>query len=168
MIVQSSSRYSERSTNLPATREAWSGMWIVVGVIGTPVLLTMASLLFFHAVGMAWTEISWVVFYLTAFLSYFVLLPLAAGLAVRTRERKQKIAGEMMAFFSQKVTALYVLAKENPALSADARTAEVFEIYSRADREVEENVQNPLFARETIERGVFLADEVLESHDRPR
>ncbi|CAN5582736.1 hypothetical protein BH24ACT21_BH24ACT21_14250 [soil metagenome] len=158
---------SRQNENLPVSREVWSAAWIAVCVIGVPVVLTMFTLLVFHAFGMAWTEVSWAAFCLVAFLSNFVLLPLAASLAVRNRERKREIAEEMMAFFSHKVTTLYALAGEDPALSADSRMAEVFEIYSRADREVEENVQNPLFARETIERGVSLADEILEYRNRP-
>ena len=157
---------SKRSNNLPATREVWSAAWIAVGVIGAPVVLTMFTLLFFHAFGMAWTKVSLAAFCLVAFLSNFVLLPLAAGLTVRNRERKQKIAGEMMTFFSHKVTILYALVEENPGISSDPQVAEVFDAYMQADREIEENVQNPLYARETIERGVSLADEIMESRNR--
>ena len=157
--------FSERDTNLPARREVWSAAWIAVGVIGVPVLLTMVSLLFFYALGMPWTKFSAAAFCLIAFASNFILLPLAAGLTVRNREHKQEIAGEMMTFFSHKVTTLYALAEENPGLSADTQVAEVFEAYTRADREIQENVHDPLVVRETIEQGVFLADEVLAAHE---
>lgn len=153
-----------RNANLPATREAWSAAWIAIGVIGGPFLLTMLSLLFVYSLGFGGTDVAKAVFWSCAFTSYVILLPLAAGLAVRSRERKQEIAGEMMAFFSHRVTTLYALAEEDAALSADSRTAEVFEIYSWADWEIEENVQNPLLACETIEHGVFLADELLAAH----
>ncbi len=152
--------------NTSSTREPWSPAWIAVGVVGVPVVLTTASQLFFYAIGMAWTEVSWTALFLVAFVSNFVLLPLAAGLAIQNRERRQKIAGEMMAFFSHKVTVLYAMIKVKPRLSADSRTAEVFEIYARADREVVENVHDPLIARETIERGVSLVDEVLEDRNQ--
>lgn len=155
---------SGRNTNLPATRDTWSGAWIAVGVIGGPFLLTMLPLLLVHTLGFVGTDVARIVFWSCAFTSYVVLLPLAAGLTVRNRERKQEIVGEMMSFFSHKVTTLYAVVEENPALSADPRTAEVFEIYSRAGREVEENIQNPLRAQGTIERGVSLADEVLAAY----
>ncbi len=172
MIGYSLDELSVWNRHLPAKREVWSAAWIAVCVIGGPVMLTMASLLFFYALGMAWTEEFWAAFYVTGFVSNFILLPLSAGLAVKNRERKQEIAGEMMAFFSRKVTTLYAMAEKNPALSEDSRTAEVFEIYSLAAREVEENLQNPLGVRKTIEQGVFLADEVLATYGarqaRPR
>ena len=154
---------SVRDTNLPVRGEVWSAGWIAVGVICVPVVLTMVSQLFFYALGMAWTEVSWAVFFLVAFTSNFVLLPLAAGRAIRNRERKQEIAREMMAFFSHKVTLLYALAEKDPVLFKDPQTAEVFEIYARADREVGENVQDPMIAKETIEHGVSLVDELLAS-----
>lgn len=154
----------ERGKKPVPAEEIWTLTLLPLGIVGVPVVLTMASLLFFSFFGMAWTETSYAVFCLVAFVSNVILLPLAAGLTARNRERRQKIAGEMMSFFSRKVTTLYALAGEDPTLSRDARAAEVFEIYSRADREVERNVQNPLVARETIERGVSLADEVLADH----
>ena len=156
--------FSRRDTSLTTTREVWPAVWVAAGVIGGPALLTMASLYFFYFIGVTETEVLRAVLYTAAFVSYVVLLPLAAGLAARNRERRREIAGEMMAFFSSRVTALYALLRENPALSEDPRTAEVFQAYSRADREMEENIHNPLLARQTIEHGVFLADELLSVH----
>jgi hypothetical protein len=126
----------------------------------------MLPFLFVYSLGFAGTDVAKAVFWSCGFTSYVILLPLVAGLAIRNRERKQEIVEEMMAFFSHKVTVLYALAEKDPALSKNLQTAEVFEIYARADREVGENVQDPLIARETIERGVSLVDEILEDRDK--
>ena len=141
----------------------WPAVWIAAGVIGGPVLLTMTSLYFFYFIGVTETEILRAVLYTAAFMSYVVLLPLAAGLAVRKRERKQEIAGEMMAFFSSKIVELYAVSGLS-AFAEDPRTVEAFETYARAEREVEKNLEDPLRAKETIERGVSLVDELLEDH----
>ena len=140
-------------------------MLLPLGVIGVPVLLTMASLLFFYALGMPWTEFSAAAFCLIAFTSNFILLPLAAGWVARSRELKRQVADEMMAFFSTRIVELYSASNE-PALAEDPRTAAAFEIYSEAEREIEQNSENLLRARETIERGVFLVDEVMSDYGR--
>lgn len=154
---------SKRNTNLPATNETWSGVWIVVCVMGGPALLTMLALSIVYSFGYAGMDLAKLVFCGCGFISCVILLPLAAGLAVRKRERKQEIAGEMMSFFSSRIIELYAVSGLS-AFAGDPRTAEAFEIYVRAEREVKKNPENPLLARETIEHGVSLVDEILEDH----
>ena len=154
---------SRHKVSLPATRETWSGIWIVVGVMGGPVLLTMLALSVVYSLGFAGTGVAKFVFWSCGFISCVVLLPLAAGLTARKRERKQEIAGEMMAFFSSRIVELYAVSGLS-SFAEDPRTVEAFEIYSRAECEVEENLEDPLRAKETIERGVALVDELLEDH----
>ena len=138
----------------------WPAVWIAAGVIGGPVLLTMASLYSFYFIGVTETEVLRAVLYTAAFMSYVVLLPLAAGLAVRKRERKQEIAGEMMAFFSSRIVELYAVSGLS-AFAEDPRTVEAFETYARAECEMQDNVENPLLVQETVERGVALVDRIM-------
>ncbi|CAN5588477.1 hypothetical protein BH24ACT22_BH24ACT22_01560 [soil metagenome] len=152
-----------RNTELPAKREVWPAAWIAAGVIGGPFFLTMLPLLLVYAFGSVGTDFARAVFWGCAFTSYVILLPLAAGLAVRSRERKQEIVAEMMAFFSSRIVELYSVSGLS-SLANDPRMAEAFETYTRAEREIEENVENPLQVRETIECGVSLVDELLEDH----
>ena len=151
---------SKRNVNLPATGETWSGVWIVAGVMGGPVLLTMLALSVVYSLGYAGTDLAKLVFCGCGFISCVVLLPLAAGLAVRKRERKQEIAGEMMAFFSSRIIELYAVSGIS-AFAEDPRTDEAFGIYALAEREMEANVENPLLAKETVERGVALVDQIM-------
>ncbi|MGB3635220.1 MAG: hypothetical protein WA982_14355 [Rubrobacteraceae bacterium] len=153
-----------RKVNSPVvSREMLVLGLVTLGIMGGPFLLTMLPLLFVYSLGFVGTDVAKVVFWSCGFTSYVVLLPLATGLALRSRERKQEIAGEMMAFFSSRIVDLYSVSKLSP-FSEDPRTAEAFAIYSQAERESEENVGNPLQVRETIERGVSLVDELLEDH----
>lgn len=165
MIGRSSDSLSSRNTDVPDTQEAWPATWIAVAVIGGPFFLTMLPLLLVHALGFVGTDVARAVFWGCSFISYVILLPLAASLAVRSRERKQEIAGEMMAFFASRIVELYSVSRLS-RIPEDPRTAAAFGIYARAEREIEENVQNPLRVRETIERGVSLVDEILEDRNR--
>lgn len=158
----------ERPGEQEALQEALSGVLLTLGVIGGPFLLTMIPLVILYYTGMAETELARAVFWAAAFTSHVVLLPLAVGLVARNRQRKLDIAREMEAFFSAKVIGLYRLQREFPAASDDPRTAEVFEIYSQTGRQIEEDVRDPLRSRETIERGVALADELLKDYGTMR
>lgn len=144
------------------SREVWLLMPIALGIIGIPFLLTVIPLLFVFALGLG-TDIARVVFWGCGFTSYVVLLPLAAGIAIKRRERKQEIVGEMMAFFSSKIVALYSVSNDT-SLAADPRAAEAFEIYTRAERALEENADDPLVVQEIVERGVALVDEIIDDH----
>lgn len=146
------------------SREVWLLMPIVLGVIGVPFLLTIIPLIFVFSLGLG-TDVARAVFWSCAFTSYVILLPLAAGLVARRRERRQEIAAEMMAFFSSKIVALYSVSDDD-SLAKDPRTAEAFEIYTQAERALEENPEKPLVVQEIIERGVALADEIMEEHRR--
>ncbi len=123
----------------------------------------MIPLLFLYSLGLTETEVARIVFWSSAYTSYAVLLPLAVGLAVRSRERKQKIAGEMIAFFSTKIVALYSLSEAASTIAEDPRTAEAFTLYLRANQMME-TVQDPLNVCETVERGVSLVDELLADY----
>ncbi len=156
------SRHEGAGSHLIA-RETLTIIFFTLGVIGGPFLLTMIPLLFLYTLGLFGTNVAGIVFWSSAYISYAVLLPLAVGLSVRSRERKQKIAGEMMAFFSAKIVALYSVSKVTPAIAEDPRAAEAFILYSQANRIVE-TAKNPLHAREIVERGVSLADELMADH----
>ena len=82
------------------SREVWRLMPITLGIIGGPFLLTVIPLIFVFALGLG-TDVARAVLWSCGFASYVVLLPLAAGLAVKKRERKREIAGEMMAFLTR-------------------------------------------------------------------
>lgn len=123
----------------------------------------MILLLFLYLLGLAGTTVAAVVFWSSAYISYAVLLPLVAGRAIQNRERKQKIADELIAFFSTKIITLYAISEATPAITEDPRTAEAFTLYSQVNRAIE-TVQNPLNVCETIERGVSLVDELMADY----
>ena len=142
------------------SREVRTIILFALGVICGPFVLTMIPLLFLYSLGLAGTDVAEIVFWSSAYTSYAVLLPLVVGLAVRSRERKQKIAGEMVAFFSTKIVALYSASEATPAITEDPRTTEAFTLYLRANQMME-TIQNPLNVCETVERGISLVDEVM-------
>lgn len=148
------------------SREVLTGALLALGVIGGPFMLTIIPLVFLYLFGLAGTEIAWAVFWISAFISHVVLLPLAVGVVDRNRRRKRDLAEEMVAFFSARIIGLYRLHREVPAVADDPRMAEAFALYSRAERQLEESVQDPLRSRQTIERGVALVDELLEDYGR--
>ncbi len=158
----------DRLDNRDASRETLSGALLALGVIGVPFLLTVIPLLVLNYSGFAGTEVLRAVFWTAAFTSHVVLLPLAVGLVSRNRQRKLDIVREMEAFFSAKIIGLYRLQREVPAVVDDPRAAEAFEIYSRAERQIEAEVNDPLRSRPEIERGVALVDELLEDYRAPR
>ncbi len=129
-------------------------------------MLTMIVLLFLYFLGLAGTAVAAAVFWSSAYISYAVLLPLVVGRAIRSRERKQKITNEMIAFFSTKIVALYSISEVTPAVAEDPRTAEAFTLYSQASQ-IMETVQNPLNVRDTVERGVYLVDELMADYRTP-
>lgn len=150
-------------------------IFLALGVICGPflltILLTVILLLFLYFLGLAGTAVAAAVFWSSAYISYAVLLPLAAMRAIRSREQKQKITNEMItnemiAFFSTKIVALYSISEVTPAVAEDPRTAEAFTLYSQASQ-IMETVQNPLNVRNTVERGVYLVDELMADYRTP-
>lgn len=145
------------------SREALSVILLTLGITGGPALFTISVFSLVSLLGFG-PDVAWTVFWISAFASYVIFLPLMAGMSVRRRERKQEIVGEMMAFFSAKIMNLYTVSEEIPVVAEDPRSAEAFTLYSRANRQIEENLQNPLHAQEAIERGVFLVDELISDY----
>lgn len=144
-------------------RERLPVIFFTLGVICGPFLLTMIPLLFLYSLELVGTHVAGAIFWSSAYISYAVLLPLAVGRSVRSRERKQKVAGEMVAFFSTKIIALYSVSEVIPAIAEDPRAAEAFILYSQANQKVE-SAKNPLHVRETVERGVSLIDELMADY----
>lgn len=144
-------------------RERLPVIFFTLGVICGPFLLTMIPLLFLYSLGLVGTNVAGAIFWSSAYISYAVLLPLAVGRSVRSRERQQKVAGEMVAFFSTKIIALYSVSEVTPAIAEDPRAAEAFILYSQANQKVE-SAKNPLHVRETVERGVSLIDELMADY----
>lgn len=133
---------------------------LALAIVGGPFLIVMIPFLLVTLSGLVGPAIALPLLYLGMFVSYAALLPLAAGLTLRARQRKREIADEMMAFFSSRIVELYSVS-EMPAVAKDPRAVEAYALYVRAEREIEDNPHAPLLVRETIERGVSLVDQLL-------
>lgn len=138
-----------------------SALLLPVAIMVVPFLLVLIPALWLSYSGLIGPRGTWGALVVGAYVSHAVLLPLAAGLTVRARERRREVADAMMAFFSARVVELYALCGRRPGVSGDPRAARVFELYDQAGRRIEDDPHDPTRARAEIEHGVQLADELL-------